>query len=62
VFVLGKPFQRSLIFAIKIGAYPSEAPDRLVTGLTLKHSARMDSLAKDKHISLFPTFVNDGRN
>ncbi len=26
VFVLNKPFQNSLMFASKVGAYPSEAP------------------------------------
>jgi len=31
MFVLGKPFQPSLVFAVKAGAYPSEAPFRLLT-------------------------------
>jgi len=41
VFVLGKPFQHSLMFAGKAGAYPCEAPFRCFTqghppGLTQK--------------------------
>jgi hypothetical protein len=32
VFILGKPFRNSLMFASKIGAYPSEAPIRCVVG------------------------------
>jgi hypothetical protein len=31
VFVLGKPFQPSLMFEGKAGAYPSEAPFRRST-------------------------------
>ena len=41
MFVPGKPFQPSLIFAGKAGAYPSEAPCRCSTlgwgELTLQH-------------------------
>jgi hypothetical protein len=35
MFVPGKPFQPSLMFAGKAGAYPSEAPK--APGLTHKH-------------------------
>ncbi len=31
VFVPGKPFQKSLMFVSKAGAYPSEAPFRFST-------------------------------
>jgi hypothetical protein len=38
VFVPGKPFQPSLMFGGKAGAYPREAPFRCYTqGLTQKH-------------------------
>jgi hypothetical protein len=46
VFVLGKPFQPSLIFAGKAGAYPSEALFRL---------------ARDKRSSLLRKVVTYGR-
>jgi hypothetical protein len=66
VFDLGKPFQFSLIFAVKAGAYPSEAPlqvllSTVAPGLTHKHWARLERLAKDKHSSLLQKSINYGR-
>jgi hypothetical protein len=37
VFVPGKVFQPSLMFAVKAGAFPSEAALESVPGLTHKH-------------------------
>jgi hypothetical protein len=63
MLVLGKPFQPNLMFAGKARAYPSEAPFRCSTlgqalGLTHKYSNRLERPARDKHSSLFQTFVN----
>jgi hypothetical protein len=49
----------------KNGAYPSESPlkcstPRKVPGLTHKHYTQLERLVRDKHSSLFPTFVNYG--
>jgi hypothetical protein len=57
MFVLGKPFQLSLIFACKAKAYPSEAPFRcstlgLAPGLTRKNLTRLERLTEDKHSGL----------
>ncbi len=52
-FVLGKPFQPSLMFAVKAGAYLTEAPFRCSTlgqapDLTHKHQTRLERLAKQE--------------
>jgi hypothetical protein len=67
MFVPGKPFQPSLMFAGKARSYPGEAPFRCsnlgkAPGLTHKHKTRLEWLARDKHSSLLRTSVNYGRN
>ncbi len=67
MFVPGKPFQPSLVFAGKNGAYPSEAPFSCSTlgytpDLTHKHLTRLERLASDKHSSLLQKSVNYGCN
>ncbi len=57
VFVPGKPFQPSLMFAGKTGVYLSEAPFRCsnigqAPGLTCKHQTRLEKLAKGKLSSI----------
>jgi hypothetical protein len=73
VFVIGKPFQTSLMFAGEARAYPSEAPIGCSTlwiilgehhmvfppQLTRKHWTSLKKLVRDKHSSLFyPTVGN----
>jgi hypothetical protein len=62
--VPGKPFQCSLMFASKAEAYLSETPflcsTRVGCGLTCKHYARLERLARDKNSSLFRSFVKYG--
>ncbi len=62
MFVPGKPFLPSVMFASKARAYPGEATFRFSTlvkapGLTRKHLIRMEKLARDKRSSLSQTFV-----
>jgi len=65
VFVLGKPFEPSLLFASKARSVSkSRAPERCSTcvGLGLKlQTARLERPAIDKHFSLLRKFVNFGR-
>jgi len=63
VFVPGKPFQPSLMFVSKAGAYLNEAPLRCSTlgcapSLTHQHETKLERPARDKHSSLLDTFVN----
>ncbi len=59
MFVLGKPFQPSLMFASNAGAYPSEkAPLRLGLGLSHKQQTRLERLAKRKHSGSLKKLVN----
>ncbi len=65
MFVPGRSFQPSLMFVSKTGDYQSEAPLRhstqgLALGLSHKHSARLETPAKDKHSSLLRSFVKIG--
>jgi hypothetical protein len=65
-FVPGKPFQPSLMFAGKVGAYPSEAPLSCSTlgwapGLTHKHQTRLERFARDKRSSLLRKSVINGQ-
>ncbi len=62
MFVPGKLFQSSPMFAGKARAYPSGAPERLHTGLPRKHWTGLEKLARDKHSSLLGKSVNYGRN
>ncbi len=66
MFVPGKPFQPSIMFAIKAGAYMNESPFRCSTlgyapGLTHKHLTRLERVAKNKHSSLLQKSVNYDR-
>ncbi len=66
MFVPGKLFQPSQMFAGKAGAYPSEASFSYSTlgcapDLTDKHLSRLEKLARDKHSSLLRKFVNYGQ-
>jgi hypothetical protein len=63
VFAHGKPFQDSIVFASKAGAYPSETPFRCSTlgqtpGLAHKQYTMLKRPYRDKHITW--TFVNYG--
>jgi hypothetical protein len=54
------------MFAVKIEAYLSESPFRCPTveeapDLTHKHLTRLEMLARSKHSSLSPKFVNYGQ-
>ncbi len=65
MFVPGKPFQHSLVFAGKAETYPSDAPLKCSTlgsapGLTHKYKTRLERLARDKHSSLLRKSVNYG--
>ncbi len=64
MFVPGKAFQPSLMFAGK-AEYLSEAQRCSILGqapgLTQKHKTRLESLAKDEHSSLLRKTVNCGR-
>ncbi len=57
-----KPFQLNLMFADKVGAYPSEAPFRCSTlgqaPGTHKHQTRLEGPARNKHSNILRTFVN----
>ncbi len=67
VFVPGKPFQLSLIFArSKIKAYLSGVPFRdsrlrVVDQTHQKHWTGLERLARDKHSRLLRKFINYGR-
>ncbi len=63
VIVAGKPFQPSLMFAGKAGAYTNKAPFTCSTlgqtlRLTHKHQSRLKILTRDKHSSLLRISVN----
>ncbi len=63
MFVLGKPFQPSLMFIVNSrGLSYSGAPERCFTwvgsGLTCKHVTRLERLARDKHSRLLRKYVN----
>ncbi len=55
MFVPGKPFQPSVMFASKAGVYPCEGA--LLSGLTLKHQTKLERPGRDKHTSLKQTLV-----
>jgi hypothetical protein len=62
VFVPCKPFQDTIAFEGKAGAYPSETPLGCTTlewahGLAHKQMTRLERLARDKHFSLLRKFV-----
>jgi hypothetical protein len=59
VFVPGKPFQASKLFAIKAGAYLTEAHFRQAPDLTLKYT-RLERLVKNKNSSLLRVFYKHG--
>jgi hypothetical protein len=64
--VPGKPFQLSLMFEGKTGAYPSEASLRCSSlrsapSLTQVHFAKLEKPARDEHSSLLGKFVSYGR-
>ncbi len=66
MFVHGKLFQLSIIFASKARAYLSGVSFRHSTlgwapGFFCKHLTRPERPERDKHSSLLQTFVNDGR-
>jgi hypothetical protein len=57
-----KPFQPSLMFEGKSGAYPIGVPFscstlRWALGLSRNHWTRLEKLARNKHYSLFGPFV-----
>ena len=63
----GKPFQPSLMFVDKTGAYPrakrlTGASLRQAPGLIRKHQTRLERLASDTLSSLLQKFVNYGCN
>ncbi len=62
MLVPGKPFQPNIIFASKHGAYLIEVLQGRGSGVTHKHSTRLEKLAKDKHSNLLLKFVNHGQN
>jgi hypothetical protein len=55
VFVPGKLFRHSLMFAGKAGAYPSGAPDICfsLSSLTHKHWASLEKLARDNTLAYY---------
>ncbi len=66
MFVTGKLFQPSLMFAGKAEAYLSEVTLRCSTlgetpGFTHKHQTRLEKLARDKYTTLLQTFINYGQ-
>ncbi len=65
MFIPGKPFQLSPMFASKAGTYPSEpaficSTLQLSPGLTYKQKTRLRRCDGDKHSSLLRMFVNNG--
>ncbi len=67
MFVLGIPFQASLMFVSKAEANPSEAPFRCSalgwpSGLIHKHNTRLEILARDIHSSLLGSFESYEQN
>ncbi len=63
VFVLGKPYQPSLMFVTRAAVYLGEAPFRCSTlgwspGLTHKHLTRQEKPARDKDSSPFGSFIS----
>jgi hypothetical protein len=57
MLVPGYPFQPSVIFVSKAGAYQREVPSRCsdlghAFGLTRKYKTRMEKPVRDKHSSL----------
>ncbi len=66
MYVPGKPFHLSIMFAGEAGAYPSGAyfsfsPLGKALGLACKHYTRMEKLHRDKNSCLLQTFLNYGR-
>jgi hypothetical protein len=66
VFVLGKPFQSSLMFVDEARRPPKRGvPERCFTqvgsSLTRKHYTRLERLAKEKYSSLLRESVNYDR-
>ncbi len=56
VFASGKPFQPSLMFASKTGAYPSDAPFKYFTlryflGIGHKHKTRLERLERENTLA-----------
>ncbi len=64
MFVPSKPFQPSLMFAGKAGAYLSGASEkcftRVCSGITRKHKTRLERLARDKRSCLLQKLINYG--
>ncbi len=63
MFVLGKPFQPTLMFLGKATSLPLSGTSwrcftREGSGLTRKHKTRLERLARDKHLSLLQKIVN----
>ena len=58
VLVLEQP---SVIYLCKDKPTLEESSNQVGSGLTLKHSTRLERLAKDKHSSLLRKSVNYGR-
>ncbi len=65
MFARGKPFQPSLMFVGKAGAYLLEAPQvlhsRVGSNHTIKNLTRLERLARNKRCSLLQKSVNYGR-
>jgi hypothetical protein len=64
MFVPGKPFKLSLMFACKAGAYLKRAPEMNSTlgkAPAFFHKHKLLMLAIDIYTSLLQTFVNHGR-
>ncbi len=62
-FVLGRPFQPSLVLVGNVRSPPkSGSPERCFAlegfGLSHKHEAGLERFAGDKHFRLLQTFVN----
>ncbi len=60
MFVPDKPFQLSVMFVGKAGAYPIQEPFRCYT-LGQNTHTRLERLTRDKHSSLLRKFVNFGQ-
>jgi hypothetical protein len=62
VFVPGKPFQPSLIYVGKQGAYPRvehlKGATWIGSGLTRNNWIRLERIVRDKHSSLVKKIVN----
>ncbi len=61
MFVLGRPFQSSLMFVDKARSLPKQCFNLVGSGLTHKHKTRLEMFDRDGHSNLLQIYVKYGR-